>query len=132
MRSSLAPTALQFFRLLNLSIYDGNNSLVKTVDPLGNPTTFGYNSQFSLTGQTNGAGDWVNYAYNSDGTLQNRTDSGGTTAYGYGPLGVLISIVYPNGLGTNAFVNSVFGEGAPLIGVWNALTNLGARNRKKE
>jgi RHS repeat-associated protein len=94
----------------NQFIYDGNNNLIKAVDPLGNPTGYGYNIEFSLTGQTNGAGDYVTYAYNSDGTLHTRTDSGGTTTYGYNTLGQLNSVTYPNGLGTNTFAVSYAGD----------------------
>ena len=44
------------------------------MDERGNTNHFGYNAQFSLTGSTNGAGDWVTYNYNTDGTLHSRTD----------------------------------------------------------
>jgi hypothetical protein len=47
----------------------------------------GTTAEFSLTGQTNGAGDWVNYTYTTGGTLAgtlaSRTDSGGTANYTY-------------------------------------------------
>jgi YD repeat-containing protein len=98
----------------NQYFYDGNNNLIKSVDPRSNATTCGYNSEFSLTGLTNGAGDYVNYAYNTSGsepgTLSSRTDSGGTTSYGYDSLGQLNSIVYPNALGTNTLANSYAGD----------------------
>jgi RHS repeat-associated protein len=94
----------------NQYVYDSNDNLNESVDPLGNPSTFGYNTQFSPIGQTNGAGDFVNFAYNSDGTLHTRTDSGGTTTYGYDTLGQLNSVIYPNGLGANTFANSFFGD----------------------
>lgn len=99
----------------NQFIYDGNNNLMRTIDPRGNPTTYGYNAQFSLTGQTNGAGDYVAYAFNTDSTLQTRTDSGGTTTYGYNALGQLNSIIYPNGLGTNTYTNSYAGDITNLV-----------------
>ena len=66
-----------------------------SVDARGNPSTFGYNGQFSLTGSTNGAGDWVSLRYNTDGTLHTRADSAGTTTYGYDSYGQLNSITYP-------------------------------------
>ncbi len=120
----------------NRFFYDGNNNLVETIDPLGftnqffydgqnrlylsvdgrgNPTTYGYNAEFSLTGQTNGAGDWVNYGYTTSGalagTLASKTDSGGTTLYdGYDSYGQLTHITYPNGLGTESFLNDEYGD----------------------
>jgi RHS repeat-associated protein len=98
----------------NQLVYDSNNNLIRSVDARGNPSTFGYNTEFSMTGQTNGAGDFVNYVYTTTGslvgTLASRTDSGGTTTYGYDSYGQLSSIIYPNGLGTNNFVNNIFGD----------------------
>ena len=113
-------------------VYDGNHNLIETIDPLGysnqffydgqfNLTAsadkrgtwshFGYNAQFSLTGSTNGAGDWVTYTYNTDGTLHTRTDWAGTTTYGYdASYGQLNSITYPNGLGSEGFYTSPFGD----------------------
>ncbi|MGO9587296.1 MAG: hypothetical protein ACLP2Y_13960, partial [Limisphaerales bacterium] len=98
----------------NQFVYDNQNNLIKQIDQRGNASTFGYNTQFSLSGQTNGAGDFVNYSYTTSGalagTLASRTDSGGTTAFGYDSNGQLNSIVYPSGLGTNTFVNNSFGD----------------------
>jgi RHS repeat-associated protein len=116
----------------NQAVYDGHNNLVLSIDPLGytnvfnydsqdrltntadgrgKTTQFGYNAQFSLTGLTNGTGDWVTYSYNpSDGTLTNRTDSGGTTSYGYDTKGVLSSITHSGGLGSEGFLNNAFGD----------------------
>ncbi len=94
----------------NQFIYDNQNNLIRSVDGRGNVSTFGYNGQFSLTGQTNGAGDWVNYSYNSDGTLHSRSDFGGATTYGYDSYGQLNSITYPNGLGSESFLNDPFGD----------------------
>ena len=99
----------------NQFIYDTNNNLIKTIDPLKNPCTFGYNAQFSLTGATNGAGDWVNYSYTTSGslagTLASRTDSGGTTQYGYdSTYGQLNSITNPGSLGVEHFVISAQGD----------------------
>ena len=116
----------------NQFIYDGNNNLIETIDPLGftnqfiydannnliqaidadkHPaTTFGYNAQFSLTGRTNGAGDWVNYTYNANGTLYTKIDAGGTTTFGYDTNGRLNSLTYPTGLGGEGFFNSPLGD----------------------
>jgi RHS repeat-associated protein len=99
----------------NQFVYDGNNNLIKTIDPRGNPSTFGYNAQFSLTGQTNGAGDWVNYTFTTSGalagTLASRTDSGGTIQYGYdSTYGQLNSITFPGSLGSESFVTSPLGD----------------------
>lgn len=94
----------------NQFFYDSQNNLIRSLDARGNPTTFGYNTEFSPIGQTNGAGDFVTFAYNSDGTLHTRTNAGGTTTYGYDSYGLLNSVVYPNGLGTNTFVNNSLGE----------------------
>ena len=47
----------------NQSVYDNQNNQVKTIDPRGNPSTFGYNAQFSLTGQTNGVGDFITFVF---------------------------------------------------------------------
>ncbi len=95
----------------NQFVFDGQNNLIRSVDPRGNPSTFGYNAQFSLTGTTNGAGDWVNYAFNTDGTLHTSTDAGGNaTTYGYDNNGSLNSIIYPNSLGSESFVNNTIGD----------------------
>ena len=116
----------------NQFIYDGNNNLIATIDPLGNPSqfiydtnnnlvktidadnhspaTYEYNTQFSLTGQTNGAGDWLNYGYNANGTLHSKTDIAGTTTFGYDTSGQLNNIAYPSGLGGEGFFNSPLGD----------------------
>jgi RHS repeat-associated protein len=98
----------------NQFVYDGSNNLIKSIDPRGNASTFGYNTQFSLTGQTNGAGDFVNFSYTTSGalagTLASKTDSGGTTVFGYDSNGQLNSITYPGSLGSESFVNSSFGD----------------------
>ncbi len=61
----------------NQFFYDASFNLIRTVDPLGNPTTFGYNAKFQQTAITNGAGDVVTMIYNAgDGTLTSRTDTG--------------------------------------------------------
>ena len=93
----------------NLYFYDSNNNLVKSIDPRGDTSTFGYNTKFSLTGQTNGAGNWTNYVYNANGTLASSANAGGTTSYGYDSLGQLSSIAYP-GISTNTYANSYAGD----------------------
>ena len=96
----------------NQFIYDGQNNLTKALDALGNPTTFGYNSKFQMTGQTNGAGDWISFGFDSDdGALTSRTDEGGATTYGYDTIyRRLNNVAYPNGLGSESFANSYFGD----------------------
>ena len=137
----------------NQFFYDSNNNLIKTIDPLGytnqffydsqnrlylssdgrgNPTTYEYNAQFSIIGQTNGAGDWVNLAYNSDGTLQTRTDPGGTTTYGYDSYGQLNSITYPNGLGSESFVNDEYGDVKSHTDGRGFVTTLNYNNRLEQ
>lgn len=120
----------------NQFVYDNQNNLVKTIDPRGNVSTFGYNTNFSLIGQTNGAGDFVNYNYTTSGalagTLASKTDSGGTTTYGYdSTYGQLISIAYPNGLGTNTFVNSSFGDVTSRTDGRGFITTFSYNNRRQ-
>jgi RHS repeat-associated protein len=117
----------------NQFIYDNQNNLIKAIDPRGNPSTFGYNTNFSLTGLTNGAGDWVNYVYNSDGTLYTRTDSGGTTTYGYdSTYGQLKSITYPNSLGVENFVINSQGDMTSHTDAnGNPPTTFGYNNRRQ-
>jgi YD repeat-containing protein len=103
-------TSVDALGFTNQFFFDGQNDLIRSIDPLGNPTTFGYNAQFSLMGQTNGAGDFVSYTYFTDGTLHTRADTGGTTTYGYDAYGTLNSIVYPNSLGSESFVNNLIGD----------------------
>ena len=45
----------------NQFFYDAQNNLTLALDANQNPTTYGYNPQFSMTGQTNGMGDWVEF-----------------------------------------------------------------------
>ena len=80
------------------------------MDERNNTSKFGYNAQFSLTGSTNGAGDWVTYNYNTDGTLHTRTDSAGTTSYGYDHVWAIERIAYPNGLGSEGFYTNPLGD----------------------
>jgi RHS repeat-associated protein len=116
----------------NQFIYDGNNNLVKGIDPRGYSSTFGYNAQFSLTGQTNGAGDFVNYAFNTDGTLHSRSDSGGTTLYDtYDSYGQLAHVTYPNSLGVEGFVNSLFGDVTSHTDPNGNVATFGYNNRRQ-
>ena len=94
----------------NQFFYDSQNNLYRSLDKRGNPSTFGYNGYFSLTGSTNGAGDWVALTYNTDGTLATRADAGGTTSFGYDNYGQLNSITYPGGLGSESFGNNSLGD----------------------
>jgi RHS repeat-associated protein len=94
----------------NVFVFDSQNRLITSTDARGNPSHFGYNAQFSLTGQTNGAGDYVNYVFNGDGTLYTRSDSVGTTTYGYDSYGQLSTVTYPSSLGTNHFINTALGD----------------------
>jgi RHS repeat-associated protein len=94
----------------NQFVFDSQNNLIRSVDARGNPSTFGYNTKFSLIGSTNGAGDFVNYTFNTDGTVASRTDSGGTTTYGYDSYGQLNTVTYPASLGSESFVNSALGD----------------------
>jgi RHS repeat-associated protein len=120
----------------NQFVYDNQNNLVKAIDPRGNVSTFGYNTNFSLIGQTNGAGDFVNYSYTASGalagTLATKTDSGGTTTYGYdSTYGQLISIAYPSGLGTNTYANSSFGDVTSRTDGRGFITTFSYNNRRQ-
>jgi RHS repeat-associated protein len=136
----------------NQFVYDGNHNLIQSIDPLGftnqfgydnqnnftqlidargNTSHFGYNAQFSLTGATNGAGDYINYHYNADGTLQTRTDSAGTITNDYDAYGQLNRIAYPNGLGTESFINSAFGDVTSHTDARNFTTTLQYNNRRQ-
>jgi len=118
--------------LTNQFFYDSQNNLTHSVDPLGNPTTFGYNAQFSLTGQTNGAGDWVNYTYNSDGTLHTRADNGGTNTYTYdSTYGQLNSITYPGSLGSESFITSAQGDITSHTDARGFVSTFGYNNRRQ-
>ena len=94
----------------NQFVYDSQFNLTRSIDPLGNPTTYGYNAQFSLNGITNGAGDWVRFDYNTDGTLKARGEPGGVTTYGYDQWGQLNRITYTNSLGGEGFLNNSLGD----------------------
>jgi RHS repeat-associated protein len=97
--------------LTNQFVYDNQNNLTRSVDARNVPSTFGYNAKFQLTGATNGAGDFISYVFSStDGTLTSRTDSGGTTTYGYDGNGILNGITYPGSLGAESFANSFTGD----------------------
>ncbi len=91
--------------------YDAQDNLVRVWDERGNNSYFGYNAKFQLTGSTNGADDWMTYTYNSsNGTVETKTDPGGTTSYGYDPLGQLSVVTHPGSLGGEGFLNSSVGD----------------------
>ena len=115
----------------NQFIYDLNNNLVRAIDPRGNTNSYGYNAQFSLTGQTNGAGDFTTLVFNTDGTLHSRTDAGGTTTFGYDSYGQMNSITYPNGLGSESFVNSSYGDTTSHTDANGNTTTFGYNNRRQ-
>ena len=56
-------------------------TLTLALDANQTPTTYGYNPQFSMTGQTNGMGDWGEFGLQQRRWLQSRSDSGGTTLF---------------------------------------------------
>jgi RHS repeat-associated protein len=136
----------------NQFIYNGNNNLIETIDPLGysnvfrfdtnnnliastdargKTSHFGYNSQFSLVGSTNGNGDYFTLAYNTDGTLHTRTDSSGTTTYGYDTYGTLNNITYQSPLGSESFVNSPLGDPTSHTDVRGFTTTFAYNNRRQ-
>jgi RHS repeat-associated protein len=94
----------------NTYVFDSNNNLITSIDKRGLPSHFGYNAHFSLTGVTNGNGDWTVFVFNPNGTLYSRQDSAGTTTYAYDTHGALASISYPSPLGGESFQNNAYGD----------------------
>ncbi|HEV2695897.1 MAG TPA: hypothetical protein VG347_23610 [Verrucomicrobiae bacterium] len=94
----------------NQFIYDTNNDMVQSVDARGNSTFYHYNSKFVVNIITNAMGDGKRLTFNADGTLATTFDSAGTTTYSYDNNGYLSSVVYPNGLGTNGYLNNALGD----------------------
>ena len=136
----------------NQFFYDDNNNLIKTIDPLcfsniyvfdsqnrlvvsrdarGIPSYYGYNAQFSLTGITNGNGDWRVSMFNANGTLYSLQDSAGTTTYGYDHYGTLSSITYPGSLGGESFVNSPLGDPTSHTDARGFATSFAYNNRRQ-
>jgi RHS repeat-associated protein/uncharacterized repeat protein (TIGR01451 family) len=79
--------------------FDGR-ALVKTVDPLGNATSYGLDGRLNLTAVTNALGQVTSNTYDSHGYLTSSTDpAGGTVAYSYtaGPLEQMATVVDANG-----------------------------------
>ena len=99
----------------------GERALVKTVDPLGNATTYSldanldlvavtnalgqtttntYDANGFLTSSTDPAGNTVAYTYTQSGPLEEassvRDANGNTTSYQYDPQGNLLAITYPD------------------------------------
>ena len=88
--------------------YNENGLVAKTVDPLGNPTYYSYDSNFNLTKITNAAGQSETYTYNAAGDLTSSTDFlGNTTYFAYsGPFNELSSMTDANGNTTKYAYNS--------------------------
>ncbi len=112
--------------------FDAQDRLLSTVDARGNPTTFGYNSKFQVTGITNATGDWVTNGYNTvDGVLLSRTDSAGTTSYGYDNQGYLNGITYPGILGSEGFLNNTRGDVLSHTNARKFVTSFQYNNRRE-
>jgi len=91
--------------------YDTQDNLCHVWDQRGHHSDFGYNGKFQMTSSTNNVGDVVTYGYNAtDGTLTNRTDAGGTTVYGYDSYGLMNTVTYPGGLGSETFQYNARGD----------------------
>jgi RHS repeat-associated protein len=94
--------------LVSITDADGNTrqfffddrALVKTVDPLGNATSYGLDGSLNLTAVTNALGQVTSNTYDSRGYLTSSTDpAGDTVAYSYtpGPREQMASVVDANG-----------------------------------
>ena len=57
----LALFSIDALSYTNRFIFDSVFNLLFAIGPRGSTNSFGYNSKFQLTGQTNGAGDWVTF-----------------------------------------------------------------------
>jgi len=115
----------------NVFTFDSQNRLIASTDGDGHTSHFGYNAQFSLTGSTNGNGDYFTQVYNADGTLFTRTDSAGTTTYGYDSNGQLNNITYPNSLGSESFINNAFGDPTSHTDARGFITTFAYNNRRQ-
>jgi RHS repeat-associated protein len=94
------------------SLYYNENGLVrKTVDALGNPTYYGFNSSFNLTSVTNALGQSVSYTYNTLGQLTSSTDLlGNVTNFTYGgPLSQLTTMTDAKG-NTTTYQHNASGD----------------------
>jgi len=115
----------------NQAAYDSHHNMVLSIDPLTAPTR-----SLRLTGPAPSARgwarkdrslrlqcpvqhDWPDPTARPLGSriptippthLSSRTDSGGTTSYGYDSKGVLSSIAYPGSLGSEGVLNNAFGD----------------------
>ena len=72
-------------------VYDGSGRLISetttdSAEPLGLTTTYSYDSQGRLMGESNSS-ETTSYAYDGVGRLTTLTDSTGTTDYGYDNIG---------------------------------------------
>ncbi|MDR3562927.1 MAG: RHS repeat-associated core domain-containing protein [Negativicutes bacterium] len=116
----------------NQFFYDGQNNLTQALDANQHPTTYGYNAQFSMTGQTNAMGDWVSLVYNTaDGTLHSRSDSAGTTFFGYDAYGQVNSVTYPGSLGGESMVNNAYGDATNHVDARGFATAFQFNNRRQ-
>ena len=88
--------------------YNENGLVAKTVDALGNPTYYSYDSNFNLIKITNAAGESETYTYNAAGEVTSSTDFlGNTTNFAYsGPFNELSSMTDANGNTTSYAYNS--------------------------
>ncbi len=79
--------------------YDQDDEVAKSVDALGNPTYYGYDANYNLTGVTDAAGQSETYAYNRTGEVTSSTDFlGNTTTFAYGgPFNEMSSMTDANG-----------------------------------
>ena len=88
--------------------YNENGLVAESVDALGNPTFYSYDSSFNLVKITNAAGASEAYAYNAAGEVTSSTDFlGYTTNFAYsGPFNELSSMTDAKGNTTQYKYNS--------------------------
>jgi len=84
---------------LSRLFYDASGLLVKTIDPLGNPTYQTFDSSYNLIQTTGPTGLSSTYSYNAVGQVTSITDAlGGTTQFAYnGPFNAETSMTDANG-----------------------------------
>ncbi len=73
--------------------FDGANRLTNTISPLGNSTSLAFNHQGLPSSMKDALNQTTSLAYDGKARLTNRSDSVGTTAYGYDPNGNQTSVV---------------------------------------
>jgi YD repeat-containing protein len=83
--------------LITQTAYDANSNRSTLIDPLGQTTSFGYDSVNRLTGITysDGQTPGVGYAYDGNGNRSSMTDGTGSTTYTYDELDRLLSVSSP-------------------------------------